>query len=154
MRLDLEAFGDVQFSREILRVGDNAANMRPAFDKIHDTLLDVEKKQFSSQGAAYSGGWAPLAPSTVSYKARRRLDPRILHATGALRKSFTTKSDLNHVYRASDDEMFAGSRVPYARWHQLGTSRMPRRRPFELDETVRREILKILQAHLVNRGAF
>lgn len=154
MRLDLEAFGDVQFSREILRVGANAGNMRPAFDKVHDTIRNVEKKQFSTEGAAYSGGWAPLAPSTVRYKARRGLDPRILHATGRLRRSFTTKGDPDHVYRASADEMFTGSRVPYAKFHQLGTVRMPRRRPFELDELARREILKILQAHLVDRGAF
>lgn len=153
MRLDLEAFGDVQFSREILRVGANAGNMRPAFDKVHDSIRGVEKKQFGSQGAAYSGGWAPLAASTVRYKAARGLDPRILHATGRLRRSFTTKGDPDHVYRASADEMFVGSRVPYAKFHQLGTQRMPRRRPFQLDEAARRDVVKILQAHLVNTGA-
>lgn len=154
MRLDLEAFGDVQFSREILRVGANAANMKPAFNDVHDIIRDAEKKQFSTQGKAFSNGWKPLAASTKRYKAARNLDPRILHATLRLRKSFTTKGDKDHVFTSSADEMFAGSRVPYARYHQLGTKKMPRRRPFELDEAVKRDILKTLQAHLVGEGAF
>ena len=152
MRLDLEAFGDVQFSREILRVGDNAGDMRPAFDKVDESVRRFGKRQFGSQGNAYSGGWAPLAASTVRYKASRRLDPRILHATLRLRRSFTLGSSPDHVYRSSADEMFTGSKVPYARYHQLGTQRMPRRRPFQLDEAARREILKILQRHLVQKG--
>lgn len=154
MRLELEAFGDTQFARQILRVGDRAANMRPAFDDVRDLLLGVETKQFSSQGRAYSGGWKPLAPATKRYKARRGLDPRILHATLRLRKSWTTKGHPDNVYRATADEMFFGSRTPYARYHQLGTSRMPQRRPFQLDDGVRRRIVKTLQAHLVEEGAF
>lgn len=127
--------------------------MRPAFDQIHDIIVGAEEQQFATEGGAFSGKWAPLAPSTVRYKAARSLDPRILHATLRLRKSFTAKTHADHVYRASADEMFVGSKVAYARYHQLGTSRMPRRRPFELNEKVRREIVKTLQSHLVERGA-
>lgn len=154
MRVDLDAFGDVQFSREILRVGKNAADMRPAFDEVHDLLRKVELKQFNSQGSAFSGGWKPLAPATRAYKAAHGLDHRILHATGRMRRSFTTKSHKDHVYRASADEMFVGSNVPYARHHQLGAKNLPRRRPFELNEAVRRDVIKLLQAHLVREGAF
>lgn len=154
MRLELEAFGDTQFARELLRVGNLATDMRPAFDDIHTMLLGVERKQFNSQGRAYSRGWAPLAPSTVRYKAARNLDPRILHATLRMRKSWTTKGHRDHVYRATADEMFFGSRVPYVRYHQLGTRRMPQRRPFQLDDMTRRKVVKILQAHLVDKGAF
>lgn len=154
MRLELEAFGDVQFSREILRVGANARNMRPAFDEIHDIVRGAEKQQFSTQGAAFSGGWKPLAPSTVAEKAAKGLDRRILHRTLRLRTSLTTKHGRDHVYRATADEMFVGTRVSYARWHQLGTERMPQRRPFELNDAVRREIVRVLQRHLVDTGGF
>ena len=154
MRLDLETFGEKQFSREILRVGRNARDMRPAFDDVHDLIRTVQQKQFSSQGSAYSGGWAPLAPSTRAYKAGANLDPRILHATLRLRKSLTTKGDRDHVFRSSADEMFVGSKVPYGVYHQYGTDRMPRRRPFQFDDKVRNDIVKILQRHLVEGGAF
>lgn len=155
MRLDLETFGEKQFSREILRVGANAGDMRPAFDQVHDLVLEVEEKQFTSQGGAYSGGWKPLAPSTKKYKAARNLDPRILHATLRLRKSLTNKTHVDHVFRSSADEMFVGSRVPYGPYHQHGNPpHLPRRRPFQFDNGVRESIVKILQRHLVEGGAF
>ena len=154
MRLDLDTFGEKQFSREILRVGDNAMDMRGAFEEIRDMILETEEKQFSSQGAAYSGGWKPLAPSTKQYKASRGLDPRILHATLRLRKSLTKKGHADHVFRSSGDEMFIGSKVPYGPYHQHGGDRLPRRRPFQFDNSVRNDILKTLQRHLVDGGAF
>lgn len=151
MRLTLDAFGDRQFSREILRVGQNAADMRPAFDEVHDLFLGVEQQQFRSQGGAYSGGWKPLAPSTVASKRRQNLDPRILHATLRLRGSLTQKTHADHVYTATSDEMFVGTRVPYAGVHQNPkTSPLPRRRPIEFSEKVRSDIVKILQRHLMS----
>lgn len=154
MRLDLETFGEKQFSREILRVGDNAQDMSPAFDDIHTLILGVERGQFSTQGAAYSGGWKPLAASTKRYKARRGLDPRKLHATLRLRDSLTQPTHRDHVFTSSADEMFVGSKVPYGPYHQRGNPNLPRRRPFQFNESVRRNILKILQRHLVDGGAF
>lgn len=154
MKLELDAYGDVQFSRELLRVGQNARDMRPAFDSVEALMRGVSSKQFSSQGKAFSGGWAPLAPSTVARKARAGLDKRILHATLRLRRSFTDKNHKDHVYRATADEMFVGSRVPYGVYHQKGTDRMPRRRPFELDEATRKRVVRILQSHIVDTGGF
>lgn len=150
MRLDLDTFGEKQFSRELLRVGSNAGNMKPAFDQVHDLLNEVEERQFSSQGAAFSGGWKPLAPSTKARKARLNLDPRILHATLRLRDSLTSKSHPDHVYRASADEMFWGTKVPYAGVHQNPkTSPLPRRRPIEFNDAIRTQIVKLLQRHLM-----
>lgn len=154
MRMDLETFGEKQFSREILRVGENAGNMRPAFDKVHDLILDVEGRQFKTQGGAYSGGWKPLAPATIRRKARKNLDPRILHATLRLRHSLTNEGHADHVYRASADEMFVGTKVPYAGPHQnpKAGNPLPRRRPVEFSDAVRKNILKILQRHLLGGG--
>jgi len=148
--MTLEVFGEVQLSRELLRVGANAANMRPAFDEIHEDLLDAEQQQFSSQGARFSGGWRPLAASTVAAKARAGQDPRILHRTLRLRNSLTQAGHPDHVYDVGADEMFTGSRVSYGVYHQHGDEpRMPRRRPFELDAATRRDIMKVLQRHLL-----
>lgn len=151
MRLDLDTFGETQFSRELLRVGDNAKDMTPAFDAIHELLLETETKQFSTQGSAFSGGWKPLAPSTSWAKIKAGLDLRILHATLRLRDSLTQPNHPDHVYTASGDEMFVGSKVPYGKFHQTGTERMPRRRPFQFDDSTRKQIVKLLQRHLLDR---
>lgn len=153
MRLDLEAFGEVQFSRELLRIRDNARDMKPAFDDIHNVMVGASARQFSTQGG-YSGGWKPLAASTRAHKSRAGLDPRILHATLRLRNSLTQTSHPDHVYESSSDEMFVGSRVPYGKFHQKGNEPiMPRRRPVDFSSgggpRVKNDIVKILQRHLM-----
>lgn len=155
MRLSLEAFGEQVFSRELLRIGENAGDMKPAFDEIHTVLMGASRRQFSTQGG-YSGGWQPLAPSTVAYKRRNGLDRRILHATLRLRNSLTQPSHPDHVYEASADEMFSGSRVPYGGYHQSGGGNLPRRRPVDFSAgggpRVKNDIVKILQRHLLGGG--
>lgn len=155
MRLTLEAFGEVQLDRELMRIGENAGDMRPAFDDIHEVLLDASRHQFSTEGG-YSGGWAPLAASTVAAKQRGGFDPRILHRTLRLRNSLTQAGHPDHVYEASADEMYVGSRVPYGSYHQRGNEpRMPRRRPVDFSSgggpRVKSDIVKILQRHLLGR---
>jgi phage gpG-like protein len=102
-------------------------------------LEQLETEQFDSEGARGSGGWAPLAPATVAEKARRGLDPRILHATGRLRASLTARGG-DAIRESHPDEMRFGTDVPYAAFHQRGTARMPRRRGIELPATDRHMI--------------
>lgn len=149
--MTLEVFGEVQLSRELLRVADNVDDMTPAFDEIHDMLLDASQQQFSSEGGRFSGGWRPLAPSTVAAKARGGFDPRILHRTLRLRNSLTQAGHADHIYTTTPDEMFTGSSVPYGPPHQSGGSgdNPPQRRPFELDGPIRRDIMKVLQRRVM-----
>lgn len=149
MRLELDVFGDTQLSRDLLRFGERAADASPAFRQIADDLRDIERRQFASEGGFASAGWDPLAPSTIARKALLGLDPRILRATGALEASLTNRGDDAHVEMIGTQELIFGTDVDYAKFHQKGTSRMPRRRPIELRETDRRDIVRTLQRHLV-----
>lgn len=150
MRLTIEAFGEVQFDRELMRYRDRANDMKPVFREIADDFRDNEQKQFLSQGRYASGGWAPLAASTLRYKAARGLDMRILHATLRLRKSLTNKTHPDHYERVTHDTLEVGSSVPYGAYHQYGNEpRMPRRRPVEFPEARKRKWVKMLQAYLV-----
>jgi phage gpG-like protein len=151
VRIELSAFGDDVFSRELLRFSDRAEDMRPAFALIHNSFLGVERRQFSTEGTAYSGGWAPLAESTRHYKERHGLDPRILHATLALRDSLTSPNNAGHIYQVTRDSMFVGSSVPYGVFHQSRAprTRLPRRPPVQLSEDVKKRWVKIIQSYLV-----
>ena len=152
MNLVLEAFGDDIVNREILRVKYRSEDMRPAFRKIHESFIGVEKYQFSSEGGL-SGKWAPLAPSTVDYKAKHGLDPRILQATHRLRDSLTTFEGEGHIYEATHDEMKVGSDVPYGIYHQSREPRtkLPRRPPVIIRENIRRRWIKYLQEYLMGQ---
>jgi phage gpG-like protein len=154
--LGLDIFGDKQLDREILRVERNGQDMSPAFRAIADVFLAANKAQFDTQGSAGSGGWKPLAESTKTYKLAAGLDPRIMHATLALRRSLTTPGDPNQIRRISSDEMVLGTAVksakgfPYPAVHQHGSrdGRIPRRRPVELTANQRNRWVKILQRFL------
>lgn len=148
MRFELDILGEKQVSRDLMRFGERADDMTPALSELADDFLRIEKKQFRSQGGYASGGWAPLAPSTLLAKAQRGLDPRKLHATLALRRSLTSRGG-DHVRRIYPDRMEVGTQVDYAIFHQHGTSRMPRRRPVELRGSDRRRWIKVLQRFLV-----
>lgn len=151
MRLQLELAGDKQLDRELLRFADRATDVRPAWAAIMLRLAEAEKRQFDSEGQRASGGWAPLAASTLARKQRLGLDPRILHATGRLAASLTAPLPGGDAIReALPLEMRFGTDVPYAGFHQTGTSRMPQRRPLETTEQDRRDMfVRLLQRFLV-----
>src|SRR4051794_15389307 len=140
MLLELDVFGDVQVRRKLLRFGDRARDARPAFELMADDLREWEERQFASEGGFASGGWDPLAPSTIAAKAaapraaftgsrtktgkfakRVRRNRRILEDTGALRESLTQHGDAEHVELIFPQEFVFGSTVPYAQFHQRGT---------------------------------
>jgi phage gpG-like protein len=146
--VSFEIFGDVQVERELLNIKRRADGMRPAFEKLHQSFVGIERRQFDSQGRSGSGGWAPLKPATIAAKQRRGHDARILRATERLRKSLTNKTSADHVKEISLDGFFFGTRVPHARFHQTGTTKMPQRRPVELTERERRAWVRVLQRHI------
>jgi phage gpG-like protein len=149
VQIVLDVFGEEQVNRRLLRFEDDVRDASPAFREMANMLRSWERRQFASEGSYASGGWAPLAASTVAQKRRKGLDPRILRATGDLMRSLTQSGDPNADVTIAPLGMTFGTSVPYARYHQTGTRRMPRRRPLELRDQDRRELVRILQRHLV-----
>jgi phage gpG-like protein len=154
VRIGLEIFGDVQLDRELLRWSDAAGNMQPAFERVADDFYTIEKRQFNTQGGYASGGWAPLKPSTLRSRASHgRYGPwQILDDTGDLKASLTEEGAKGAVRRITSDELFVGTDVDYAPFHQAGTSKMVRRRPVELTGADRRRWIQVVQRHLVEFG--
>jgi phage gpG-like protein len=147
LRFEFESYGDKLVSRELLHVGDRALDARPAFRLIADDFREYEKARFDSRG---EGTWRPLSASTVLGKARRGMDPRILHATGRLRASLTEKNDPDSYERIFPDFMLFGSSVPYAHFLQTGTRKMPARKPLGFTEAQKVTTLKRLQRFIVH----
>jgi phage gpG-like protein len=151
MRLLFEIAGDKFVERELVRFGDRAVDATPAFEAIGDRIIEETALQFESEGRHASGGWKPLKEATVKRKQRLGFRPEILQETGSLMDSLTVKGDSNMVFDAAPDGLTFGSRVVYAEAHQNPRpgSPLPRRRMVELTPEVRRQIVKILQRHLV-----
>ncbi len=148
MRVEITALGETVVNRDLLRFADHLAVPAAALEGVAVLLRRVIEEQFDTQGGR-SGGWAALADSTVTEKARLGQDPRILIATGRLKESLTRKFDPDHVETLSRDSLVLGTTVTYGIYHQTGTSRMPRRPPLALSDMDRVEIVKVMQAALV-----
>jgi phage gpG-like protein len=148
----LSIHGDVQVSRRLERFAHRAGDASPLWHNIIEYLERAEVRQFNSQGATGSGGWKPLASTTKEYKRLAGLDPRILHATLALRDSLT-KGGGDAVRVVTDQSMGFGTTVPYARFHQLGEG-VPMRKPLELTEGQRKTIAKRIQRWIVTGDVY
>lgn len=152
MRLLFEVSGDRQIERELLRFGERAGDMTPAFDRIVDLFADETADQFDTAGVHASGGWQPLRPATSREKERLGVNNGILRRTFALEDSLTHRGDPNMLLEVGPDELVWGSQLPYARYHQNPGpgSHLPRRRPIELTEGARRSAVRILQRYLMS----
>lgn len=155
MRLSIESNdGEALVDRQLLRWVYNLRNPTVALQLAAAFLRHNAQEQFDTEGEYGSGGWEPLADSTVAEKDRRELRPEILQATGALMDSLTKRRDPNHFEeRLSADSLAFGTRVPYAIYHDTGTSRMPQRKPIELTETDRVMLAKEIQRALIDQRA-
>jgi phage gpG-like protein len=145
MRIQLDTFGDVQLDRQLVRFQERVTDLSPALELLADDFLDINRRQFDSEGGN-SAGWAPLAASTVS--SRGSAHP-ILVEHGDLRASLTQRGGKGAIREVGPHELFVGTDIGYAQYHQRGTARMPRRRPVEFTRRDRERWVKSLQRFVV-----
>jgi len=102
-----------------------ANDMRPIFRRARVWLRFANQENFR-QGGLPSGGWSPLDPQYAAWKRTSGQGGDIMIRTGRL---FRSLSSLNGPPNKIDlmDATF-GTRVEYAKFHQYGTTRMPKRK--------------------------
>lgn len=145
--LTFDFLGDREIMRRLERIDDSINDASPAFNVMGDSLARAERRQFASQGAYGSGGWAPLSPAYARWKAKHYPGAKILHRTGDLEDSLTRRPFGIDV--VEHDQAIFGTTLGYAIEHQHGNNRMPARPPIDLPESVRRRWVKILQRYLL-----
>lgn len=146
--MQFNVLGETQLQRTLLRFNQRALNATPAFASILDEMREQVDSQFASEGGRGSGGWAPLAASTIAFKSRMGYPLEILHRTMALRNSLTEIAP-GSIGVVGPKSMIFGSAIPYGHFHQSGTRKMPRRRPVDFTEADRQKYVRMLQAYIV-----
>jgi phage gpG-like protein len=95
-------------------------DMSPYFEAAVPALKERVEQTFDDEGP----GWQPLAPSTIAARVRAGYGSGpILQQTGALRRSATDDAEVNISRRG----MTYRTTLPYAKTHQEGAGRIPRR---------------------------
>ena len=143
MKAAIDILGSQRIVRRFERVALNSADLSLGFRRAFSVLESRAEQQFDSEGAQ-TGGWPPLAPSTLA----RKTTGQMLVETGRLRDSLTSSSSGDAIREVGAVEAAYGTRTPYAHFHHQGTSRMPRRPLLFADEVTKRLVMAELQRAL------
>ena len=142
VRITLSPGGAI-FSRQFTRFASELTDLSPAFEEMADAFGQWEAQAFSSGGSSSGGGWAPKKDGGASHLTR----------SGRLRGSLTGPS----IRRIGPKRMELGTGVPYARYHQTGTSRMVARPVIRLTAANKAQWTKIIHRFILKastgRGA-
>lgn len=139
---------------------------KPIRDSL-DILKNEQQQNFAQQGAIYQGGgfirlpgqrattvgksWAPLAKSTQADRVRQgyRAKRPILVRSGRLQKGF-------YAQTSGKSSGLIRNVVPYAKYHQSGTDKMPARRIIGLskksDAAIRLTFVNDIKAKIKKAG--
>lgn len=151
LKFELSVDGVPQLVRGFQRFAEDVKDVRPAWPAVLNTLRQLEGQQFASEGAEGGTAWAPLSPKYAAWKARKFPGRRVLVLTGDLRESLTYETG----YSIADMQPLSlvfGTAVPYAIFHQRGTSRMPARKPINFSKTQKNDIVRVLHVWLQRRA--
>lgn len=151
VELQFAVLGEQLVDRTLADVADAVGDWRPAFEVLRGRFLELERRQFATEGG-YSGGWAPLSPAYAAWKAKRYPGKPILRRTDDLFlfRSLTVGPEIAII---EPQRLTLGTAVRYAGFHQDPQGgRLPRRPPVALPAGERDEWVKVLQSYAVTGG--
>lgn len=102
---------------QLNRLANAVGNPAPALEYARTALARGEEEVWATEGGAIGEHW-PAAADPAS-----KINSMLLVASGALRNSLTGASG-----EVTETALVFGTSIPYARFHQYGTSKMPARR--------------------------
>lgn len=123
MEFFVQAMGTKRVATKFSRLGASAIDARPIMRSVAEIIFAIEEATFEGQGRRGGGSWKRDTTDWLTRKIRNGLDPRINHATLALRKSMTVPGSAGQILEISRNSLIVGSDLP-----QAGPSQ--RERPF------------------------
>ena len=142
-----------QFARAVLSMSEWC--QRPmthpgVFEGLQKTYDNHTSKVWQTQGGAIGEPWPPLADSTIRQKiANPRWHGRnMLMRSLRLAKSFLSDTSRDHASKQTHQAAEFWTRVPYAKYHQTGTKRMPARPLYKMTKAFGDDYNAILKASL------
>lgn len=136
MRITVSILGGEKIDVALSRFAENVRDMRPFWiESFAPRFFADQRENFESFGGKV-GGWPPLSPRYAAYKSKVRPGRPLMVFDGWLKTSLTSKGGpigtIRHerfsVFKPMPTSLLIGTSAPYAKAHQLGTSRLPQRR--------------------------
>lgn len=135
--------------RAFSRFSSNIKDLRPIWDDVAKEFYRIEDEQFATEGGHSGNPWKPLSAKYEKWKESKIPAQMILEWDGTLKHSLTGPRSKGSIRIDEPDSFAIGSSIPYARYHQQGTAKMPRRPPIDLNEGDKKRLTKAIHRGLV-----
>jgi phage gpG-like protein len=123
--------GEQRLRQALNRLATSIQDYSPAWKPITQIFRDAMRGQFATGGARGGKKWAPLSRAYSRWKERVAPGRPILVLTGDLVLSLTSRTG-DTIQNEQPLSLALGTTLPYAKYHQNGTRRMPARPPLVL----------------------
>lgn len=157
--IELELVGSDETIHRLEQIQNGMLNLRPAFDKVGDAVIDMEKDRWAA------ARWPKLAESTLARKRRQGLPTQALKATGLLERTMTlrgvghgqfmdiSREGLDFGIRGGANDIFYGRIVQKGHRPTPHSGRMPPRLflPKRLPVKTRKRVTSIILDHILGR---
>ncbi len=144
----LDVAGEEQLVRGFSRLADEFKDLSEPFRAIVQDFKAIEAKQFKSEGSYGGSGWQALSPRYAAWKEQNYPGRPIMVLSGLLMDSLTGENSY-FVQEIRPLQLTMGTQVPWAIYHQQGTSRMPQRKLVNLTEADRARMMKTIHTWMV-----
>lgn len=132
------------FSRRFTRFASSMTDLQPLVEELTTLVWEKIRQGFETEGAATGPIWAALSSSYSEWKRKNYPGKQILQRTGALYDSIEKE--------VGPTKGEVGTGVPYAIFHQTGTSKMPARPIIRLKASTKSEMSKIVHLYVLRHA--
>jgi phage gpG-like protein len=145
---------DALFGHMANEVQDGSYESR--MDELVPLIQACEQRSFLAEQTPGGEAWTPLAESTIAHKGKRSgligAHSTILIDTGRLFESLTLEDGTSDTIWITGDKFLTfGTSVPYAIFHETGTSRMPARPAVGINDATADQIADAIGGFVVDK---
>lgn len=124
-KVDIKVVGAKEAAAELQEMIERSDKLQPVFEWARVFLRSAWAANFAANGLPSGAAWDPLDPQYGAWKAVRFPGAPTLVRSGRLFRSLTESNGIAISIRGATAEF--GTNVEYAKFHQEGTSKMPKR---------------------------
>lgn len=143
-----EVDNDKKFAKALDSAIKQIGDLRFAMGEISRDIFKNTKKNFILRG---NGQYPPLSPKYKAWKNKINPSLPILVLSGRLRNSVTGSGTKDSIINIGKQSLLQGTSVPYARYVQEGTSKMPERKFLFIDIAQLGRLERILANYIASK---
>jgi phage gpG-like protein len=122
---------DIQFKKNLDEAIKEVGDLRFVMGEISRDIFKTTKQNFILKG---SGKYPELSEAYATRKRATKGNLPILVSTGDLRDSVTGRGNSDTIRFIGKQSLLQGTRVPYSKYIQEGTKKMPARKYLFIDD--------------------